>query len=121
MNTWEYIKADALFRDLLPEIKNHKRKIAGTNTKGAPLNFTIEETKAINAALKKVPDLNLWRYIKADRFFVDYCPNIKNYKRKISGRSSKAQPIAFSEQEQKEIEKEARKMVREILLMSSTQ
>ena len=83
MITWKYIKADSFFLDL-PEIKNYKRKIAGTNTKETR-EFTREEIKEINAALKKIPDLYWWRYIKAERFFADYLPDIKNFKRKISG------------------------------------
>ncbi|HTN09212.1 hypothetical protein [Agriterribacter sp.] len=116
MNTWTYIKADSFFLDLLPEIKNYKRKIAGTNTKGKPLEFSQVEIKQINTALKKIPDLYLWRYVKAERFFTDYLPDIKNFKRKISGLSSRGDSLDFSEQEKKLIKKSVAKMVRESLL-----
>lgn len=51
---WDYIKADALFRDYLPEIKSHKNKIRGFNGRGNPTGFTLEEKKAILAAIKKM-------------------------------------------------------------------
>jgi hypothetical protein len=51
---WDYIKADSLFRDYLPEIKSYKYKIRGANTRGNALEFTKEEKKAIKAAIKKM-------------------------------------------------------------------
>lgn len=56
MKIWEYIKADSLFRGYLPEIKNHKHKIRGKNTKGNPLDFTDAEKAAIMKAIKKMVD-----------------------------------------------------------------
>ncbi len=54
IKVWEYIKADSLFRDYLPEIKSYKYKIRGANTRGNPVYFTKEEKKAIKLAIKKM-------------------------------------------------------------------
>ena len=56
----------------------------------------------------------IWKYIKADSFFKDYLPLIKNYKRKISGRSGKGQSLEFSTQEKKEIKAALRKLLSEL-------
>lgn len=99
MSIWDYIKAKPFFQDLLPDIKNFNRKIGGTNTKGAMLEFTDEEKQAINLALKTIPDLPIWRYVKADSLFRDFLPGIKNYKRKISGKSGRGMPLSFNDDE----------------------
>ena len=54
MNIFDYIKADTFFRDYLPHIKNHKRKISGRSGKGQPLDFSDAEKKEIKTALKKL-------------------------------------------------------------------
>ena len=54
MNIWEYIKADSLFRDYLPEIKSYKYKIRGSNSRDNPVDFSKEEKKAIKMAIKKM-------------------------------------------------------------------
>ena len=51
---WTYIKADSFFRDYLPRIKNYKHKIRGKNGRGNPVEFTDQEKKEINAAVKKM-------------------------------------------------------------------
>lgn len=56
----------------------------------------------------------IWKYIKADSFFKDYLPSIKNHKRKISGRSGKGQPLEFSSLEKKEIKAALRKLLSEL-------
>ena len=55
----------------------------------------------------------IWKYIKADSFFKDYLPLIKNHKRKISGRSGKGQALEFSTQEKKKIKQALRKLLSE--------
>jgi hypothetical protein len=45
----------------------------------------------------------IWDYIKADRFFADYCPNIKSHKHKIRGFNGRGNPTGFSDAEKKEI------------------
>lgn len=111
MNAWQYIKADALFRDLIPEIKNYRRKILGSNTKGVTLSFTEDEVKLIRLAIKKIPNLQHWSYIKADPFFAEFLPDIKNHKYKISGRNSKGNPLDFSDDDKMQIEKGLKKLI----------
>lgn len=59
----------------------------------------------------------IWKYIKADSFFRDYLPNIKNYKRKISGKSGKGQPLEFSSTEKKEIKAAIVRLLKNIRLL----
>lgn len=47
----------------------------------------------------------IWKYIKADQFFPDYCPEVKNYKRKISGRNGRGNPCEFTPEDIREIRK----------------
>lgn len=54
MSIWNYIKADSFFKDFLPNIKSHKFKIRGTNSRDNPTDFSKEEKKQINKALKKL-------------------------------------------------------------------
>jgi hypothetical protein len=35
----------------------------------------------------------IWKYIKADAFFVKYCPDIKSYKHKIRGKNGRGNPV----------------------------
>ena len=52
MSIWKYIKADRFFADYLPHIKSHKFKIRGFNSRNNPIDFSKEELKEINAAIK---------------------------------------------------------------------
>lgn len=45
----------------------------------------------------------IWNYIKADKFFPQYCPQIKSYKHKIRGKNGRGNPVEFSPEETKEI------------------
>jgi hypothetical protein len=56
----------------------------------------------------------IWTYIKADQFFPQYCPEIKNYKRKISGRNGRGNPIVFTEEEKKQIKVGLKKLFKDI-------
>jgi hypothetical protein len=56
----------------------------------------------------------IWQYIKADQFFPKYCPEIKNYKRKISGRNGRGNPVEFTEEENKLIKKGLKKLFKDI-------
>lgn len=47
----------------------------------------------------------IWQFIKADQFFPAYCPEIKNYKRKISGKNGRGNPVEFTIEEKKQIKK----------------
>jgi hypothetical protein len=56
----------------------------------------------------------IWQYIKADQFFPKYCPEISNYKRKISGRNGRGNPVEFTAEELKAIKKGLKKLFKEI-------
>lgn len=51
---WNYIKADSLFRDYLPNIKSYKHKIRGKNGRGNHVEFTKDEKKQIRKAIKQM-------------------------------------------------------------------
>ena len=57
--------------------------------------------------------MSIWKYIKADSFFKDYLPHIKNHKFKIRGSNSRNNPIDFSPKEKKEIKQAIKKMIKE--------
>lgn len=48
---------------------------------------------------------DIWKFIKADQFFPAYCPEVKNFKRKISGHNGRGNPVEFTEEEKKQIKK----------------
>lgn len=54
--------------------------------------------------------MQIFKYIKADSFFRDYLPHIRNYKKKISGRNGRGNPCGFSEQEKKEIKEKLKEI-----------
>jgi len=58
MSIWKYIKADSFFKDFLPHIKSHKFKIRGFNSRNNPVDFSKDELKEINQAIKKLPPVN---------------------------------------------------------------
>jgi hypothetical protein len=58
--------------------------------------------------------MTIWTYIKAEQFFPEYCPDIKNYKRKISGNNGRGNPVEFTREEKKQIRRALREMVREL-------
>lgn len=55
-----------------------------------------------------------WKYIKADQFFPAYCPDIKNYKRKITGMNGRGNPAEFTQQERKQIKEGLKKLFKDI-------
>lgn len=57
--------------------------------------------------------MSIWTYIKADSFFRDYLPEIKNYHRKIKGINTKGNPTSFSPEEYKKITQALYRMVRD--------
>jgi hypothetical protein len=54
MSIWKYIKADTFFADYLPEIKSHKFKIRGSNSRNNPSSFSQKEKQQINKALRQM-------------------------------------------------------------------
>lgn len=56
----------------------------------------------------------VFTYIKADQFFPAYCPDIVNYKRKISGKNGRGNPLAFTDAEKKQIAKGLKQLFKDI-------
>lgn len=56
----------------------------------------------------------IWDYIKADTFFKNYLPEIKNYKRKISGRNGRGNPVEFTPEEKAQIKKALKKLFKDL-------
>ena len=56
----------------------------------------------------------IWTYIKAANFFPKYCPDIKNWKRKMSGANGRGNPLEFTEAEKKQIRKALDKLGKEL-------
>lgn len=56
----------------------------------------------------------IWTYIKADKFFPEYCPEIKSYKHKIRGKNGRNNPVEFSKDELKQIKAGLRRLFKDI-------
>lgn len=52
MNLFNFIKAANFFPKYCSEIKDWKKKMTGKNGRGNPLDFTKEEKRSINKAIK---------------------------------------------------------------------
>ena len=44
-----------------------------------------------------------FEYIKAAKFFPTYCPKIKDWKKKMTGKNGRGNPVEFSSAEKKQI------------------
>jgi hypothetical protein len=58
--------------------------------------------------------MKAFNFIKADKFFPEYLPHIKNYKRKISGKNGRGNPVEFSPSELSEIKGAIKKMAKDL-------
>jgi len=56
----------------------------------------------------------IFHYIKAAKFFPDYCPNIKDWKKKMTGKNGRGNPMEFSTKELKEIKAGLKKLFKDI-------
>lgn len=65
--------------------------------------------------MQKSTMTNTWTFIKADQFFPAYCPQIKNYKRKISGKNGRGNPLEFSPDEKRQIHRGLRQLMVHVL------
>jgi hypothetical protein len=54
-----------------------------------------------------------FKYIDSKNFFNDYLPEIKNVKHKIRGKNGRGNPIEFSTEELKQIDKAIMKMAKD--------
>lgn len=57
----------------------------------------------------------IWNYIKGSNFFPKYAPQIKNWKKKMSGFNGKGNPIDFSHSDNEQIKKGLKKLIIEVL------
>ena len=60
--------------------------------------------------------MSIWKYIKANPFFEDYVPEIKNHKRKILKSNWRGNPADFTDEEKKKINKALAKMLKDYKL-----
>jgi len=58
--------------------------------------------------------LQIFNYIKASNFFPKYLPEIKDWKRKMSGRNGRGNPLEFSADEKKQIRQALGKLGKEL-------
>ena len=56
----------------------------------------------------------IWDYIKADSFFKNLLPGIKNHKHKIRGKNGRGNPVEFSKAEKKEIKSALKRLLHEL-------
>jgi hypothetical protein len=56
----------------------------------------------------------IFDFIKADTFFREYLPTIKNYKHKIRGKNGRGNPLSFSASEKVEIKTALNKLFKHL-------
>lgn len=45
----------------------------------------------------------IFEYIKAAKFFPAYAPNVKDWKKKMTGKNGRGNPIEFTKEDQRQI------------------
>jgi len=58
--------------------------------------------------------MKAFKYIKAAQFFPKYCPGIVDYKRKLSGKNGRGNPLKFSAEEIRMIKDGIKKMLTDL-------
>lgn len=58
--------------------------------------------------------MRIFEYIKADKFFPSYAPQIKNHKRKISGHNGRGNPCEFTVEDKKAIKQGLKKLFNDL-------
>jgi len=56
----------------------------------------------------------IWKIIKASSFFPLYCPNIKDWKKKMTGKNGRGNPVEFSAAEKKQIKVALSKLFKDL-------
>ena len=56
----------------------------------------------------------IWNYIKAANFFPAYCHKIKDWKKKMTGKNGRGNPIEFSKEDKKIIKQGLKKLMSEL-------
>jgi hypothetical protein len=58
--------------------------------------------------------MEVFKFIKADKFFPVYAPEIKSYNHKMRGKNGRGNPVTFTPDEEKIIKKAIAKMLKDI-------
>jgi len=58
--------------------------------------------------------MEVFKFIKADKFFPVYCPDIKCFNHKMRGKNGRGNPLTFTPDELKKIKKGVRQMIADI-------
>jgi len=53
----------------------------------------------------------IWNYIKGSNFFPKYAPQVKNWKKKMSGLNGKGKPIEFNHSDTEQIKKGLKQLI----------
>jgi hypothetical protein len=56
----------------------------------------------------------IFEYIKAAKFFPNYCSNIKDWKKKMTGKNGRGNPVEFSASEKKQIKTALRSIFKDL-------
>ena len=57
---------------------------------------------------------NIFKYIVGKYFFKDYAPNVADWKKKMSGKNGRGNPIDFKENDKKEIKAALKKLFKDL-------
>ena len=57
----------------------------------------------------------IFEYIKAAKFFPAYCPEIKDWKKKMTGKNGRGNHLEFSEVEKKQIQSALKSLFKDII------
>jgi hypothetical protein len=57
---------------------------------------------------------DVFKFIKADKFFPIYCPDIRSYNHKMRGKNGRGNPVTFTLEEERAIKKGIREMLKEL-------
>jgi hypothetical protein len=53
-------------------------------------------------------------FIKAANFFPEYCPEIKDWKKKMTGKNGRGNPVEFSPEETKQIKQALSRLFKDL-------
>jgi hypothetical protein len=56
----------------------------------------------------------IFDYIKAAKFFPGYCPQVKNWRKKMTGKNGRGNPVEFSKEDISHIKKSWQKAIKNI-------
>jgi len=56
----------------------------------------------------------IFNYIKAAKFFPKYAHGVKDWKKKMTGKNGRGNPVTFSDQDKKEIKAGVKKLCKEL-------